>query len=259
MTARPRPATIVPLTPRETLAGAIELCRPGYAAKKAPPARSLPLADRGGDPVGGTYSGDSSYPRAKARGARRFGLQRMLPVHRPAMLWAVGRRHRSALYDSLSIRRFMGVNLGAKARRCHHPGQAPAPRWKNKLTERHLAMRSRRTWRTSGMLLREAPCREGLPRDAAVTGIRPQALPHGWSKDALLAKAQRYSELMLAYPHDDWRFAFWSTLLLELLARAALSHISPVLLADPKDWNNAYHALGFSPKASKFAPEVDKT
>lgn len=84
---------------------------------------------------------------------------------------------------------------------------------------------------------------------------RPQALPHGWSKDALLAKAQRYSELMLAYPHDDWRFAFWSTLLLELLARAALSHISPVLLADPKDWNNAYHALGFSPKASKFVPK----
>ena len=83
----------------------------------------------------------------------------------------------------------------------------------------------------------------------------PQALPHGWSKDALLTKAQRYSELMLAYPNDDWRFAFWSTLLLELLARAALSHISPVLLAEPRDWNNIYYALGFSPKASKFVPK----
>jgi hypothetical protein len=83
----------------------------------------------------------------------------------------------------------------------------------------------------------------------------PQPLAHGWSKDALLAKAQRYAEVMLSHPQDDWRFAFWSTLLLELLARAALSNISPVLLADSKDWNNTYHALGFTPKATKFVPK----
>src|SRR5919202_1021166 len=88
----------------------------------------------------------------------------------------------------------------------------------------------------------------------------PIPLPHGWSKDALLAKAQRYAEEMLSHSHDDWRFAFWSTLSLELLARAALAHINPALLADPKDWNNLYHALGFQPKSKKFtARSIDIT
>jgi hypothetical protein len=40
----------------------------------------------------------------------------------------------------------------------------------------------------------------------------------------------------------------------ELLARAALAQVSSTLLADPKDWNNLYHALGYEPKASKFIP-----
>lgn len=86
------------------------------------------------------------------------------------------------------------------------------------------------------------------------TNIKPSQLPHGWSKDALLAKAQRYAEEMLSRPRDDWRFVFWSTLALELLARAALANVSPALLADPKDWNNLFHALGFQPKANKFVP-----
>jgi hypothetical protein len=88
----------------------------------------------------------------------------------------------------------------------------------------------------------------------------PIQLPHGWSKDSLLAKAQRYVEEMLSHPYDDWRFAFWSTLALELLARAALAHVNPALLADPKDWNNIYHALGFQPKSNKFIPRsIDVT
>jgi len=82
----------------------------------------------------------------------------------------------------------------------------------------------------------------------------PIQTSHGWSKDALLTKVQRYAEQMYSYPQDDWRFAFWSTLVLELLARAALAHVNPVLLADSKDWNNLYHALGFQPKESKFVP-----
>lgn len=82
----------------------------------------------------------------------------------------------------------------------------------------------------------------------------PIQTPHGWSKDALLTKAQRYVEEMLSHTHDDWRFAFWSALVLELLIRAALAHISPVLLADPKDWNNLYHALGFQPNSNRFTP-----
>ena len=82
--------------------------------------------------------------------------------------------------------------------------------------------------------------------------MNPSQLPHGWSKDALLAKAQRYGEEMLSHPRDDWRFVLWSTLTLELLARSALAHVSPTLLADPNDWNNLFHALGFQPKANKF-------
>ncbi len=83
---------------------------------------------------------------------------------------------------------------------------------------------------------------------------------HIWSKDALFAKAQRYAEEMLGHHRDDWRFAFWSSLTLELLARAALANMSPTLLAESKDrsnakdWNNLYFALGHSPKAKKFVP-----
>ena len=45
----------------------------------------------------------------------------------------------------------------------------------------------------------------------------PQDEAHEWSAEALLNKAQSYSEEMLSFPHDDWRFALWSTLSLELL------------------------------------------
>jgi len=84
--------------------------------------------------------------------------------------------------------------------------------------------------------------------------IDPLQVPGGWSKDALLNNAQLYVEQMHTFAHDDWRFVFGSTLALELLARAALAHISPALLADPKDWNNTLHALGMAPKATKFVP-----
>lgn len=79
--------------------------------------------------------------------------------------------------------------------------------------------------------------------------------PDDWDSDALHTKAQRYIEEMLALQRDDWRFSLWSTLALELLSRAALSRVSPTLLADPKDWNNLYHALGHTPTAKKFAPK----
>jgi hypothetical protein len=82
----------------------------------------------------------------------------------------------------------------------------------------------------------------------------PSSVPHPWSKEALLAKAQRYAELMLYYPREEWQFAVWSTLALELLARAALARVSPALLADPKDWLHLYFALGYTPKAPRFQP-----
>lgn len=60
---------------------------------------------------------------------------------------------------------------------------------------------------------------------------------------------------MLETNRDDWRFALWSSLALELLARAALAKISPALLAEPKDWNNLLFAIGLSPTAKRFTPK----
>lgn len=78
--------------------------------------------------------------------------------------------------------------------------------------------------------------------------------PHEWSADSLLDKAQRYSKIMLEQERTDWQFGFWSALTLEMLARASLARVSPVLLADGKDWNNAYYALGHAPTEPKFIP-----
>jgi hypothetical protein len=80
--------------------------------------------------------------------------------------------------------------------------------------------------------------------------------PNVWSKDALLSKAQRYAEEMNRYDRDDWRFGLWASLTLEVLGRAALANVSPVLLAEAsKDsWDNLYYALGRVPNTSKFIP-----
>jgi hypothetical protein len=78
---------------------------------------------------------------------------------------------------------------------------------------------------------------------------------HIWSKDALHNKAIRYIELMLSVEKNDWQFGFWSSLALEMIAKAAMSNISPVLIADEKDWNSIYYALGKNPVAKKFSPK----
>lgn len=79
--------------------------------------------------------------------------------------------------------------------------------------------------------------------------------PDSWDKDALLMKAQRYSEQMFQHDHTDWQFVLWSSFALEFLSRAALSNVSPVLLADQKSWHNLFHALGYKPNATKFLPK----
>lgn len=78
--------------------------------------------------------------------------------------------------------------------------------------------------------------------------------PNPWSSDTLLAKAQLYIEQMNSTVADEWKYGLWSALSLELLARAALAHISPVLLADAQNWRNVMHALGKEPTAKKFTP-----
>jgi hypothetical protein len=85
----------------------------------------------------------------------------------------------------------------------------------------------------------------------------PAAAPHVWNDTALLSKARRYVEQMQTCDHDDWRFAFWSSLALELIARASLAKVSPVLLADSNnnEWTQLYFALGYTPTAQKFIPK----
>src|ERR1700730_12833356 len=83
----------------------------------------------------------------------------------------------------------------------------------------------------------------------------PVASSSTWDSGAMLAKAQRYAEEMQRHAHDDWQCAFWSSLVLELIARSALAKVSPVLLADNTNWNNLYHALGNTPTVPKFSPK----
>ena len=78
---------------------------------------------------------------------------------------------------------------------------------------------------------------------------------HPWSSEALLAKALRYAQEMQPLSREDWRFGLTSAFVLEFLARSALAQTSPVLLADAKDWNNVYFALGKQPTAQKFIPK----
>lgn len=75
-----------------------------------------------------------------------------------------------------------------------------------------------------------------------------------WEADSLFAKSLIYLEQMEASIADEWQYGLWSSLSLELLARAALSNISPVLLADSKNWRNITFALGSAPTAKKFNP-----
>jgi hypothetical protein len=80
-------------------------------------------------------------------------------------------------------------------------------------------------------------------------------IPSAWDSAALLIKAQRYIEEMQEHSHSDWKAVLWSSLALELLARAALSKFSPALLADATSWHNLSYALGYTPKVTKFFPK----
>lgn len=76
--------------------------------------------------------------------------------------------------------------------------------------------------------------------------------PHIWSRTALQNKAKRYAEEMSTFAQSEWQFAFYSTFVLEFTARATLSSISPVLLAE--GWPNTLFALGRTPSRGKFVP-----
>jgi hypothetical protein len=81
-----------------------------------------------------------------------------------------------------------------------------------------------------------------------------QVEQHPWSEEALFSKAVLYVQEMQKHPADNWQFGLWATLSIELLARAALSHVSPTLLANRRDWRNVHHALGHPATSVKFLP-----
>lgn len=80
-----------------------------------------------------------------------------------------------------------------------------------------------------------------------------------WSEESLFSKAQIYMDQMESSAADEWQFGLWSALCLELLSRAALAHVSPVLLAEQRNWRNLTHALGSAPTAKKFSPSSIST
>ena len=82
-----------------------------------------------------------------------------------------------------------------------------------------------------------------------------------WSADSLWAKAQVFADRAFNGPRDDDQFPFWCSLALELIARAALSSVSPTLLAETGDSEarNILHALGHAPKVKNFVPKSIST
>jgi hypothetical protein len=86
--------------------------------------------------------------------------------------------------------------------------------------------------------------------------VKPGKIPDTWSADALYAKALRYAEEMTEAPSDSWEHALWSSLCLELVARAALANLSPALLAEVREqkWSSLADALGFPPVEAKYSP-----
>lgn len=73
-----------------------------------------------------------------------------------------------------------------------------------------------------------------------------------WDKESLSLKAKYFFEKGLKEDKADIAFGLWYAMGLELLARAAIAGINPVLLAEPdKDQKNILSALGLSVLASK--------
>lgn len=85
--------------------------------------------------------------------------------------------------------------------------------------------------------------------------VEPSVLAATWDPQALYDKAERYIQQVHGLDSDEWDHALWSSLALELLARAALANIHPALLAEPdKAGSNLVSALGFEPIEKKFSP-----
>lgn len=86
--------------------------------------------------------------------------------------------------------------------------------------------------------------------------VQPGELLTAWDAQALYDKAERYIQQAAGLDNDGWDYALWSSLALELLARAALANIHPALLADAERQSaSLMSALGFEPVEKKFSPK----
>lgn len=78
-----------------------------------------------------------------------------------------------------------------------------------------------------------------------------------WAPQVLFAKTQRFIELATECDRDSWLYPFWSTLALETLARTAVAHESPMLLADTADRSSHHllYAAGIPPNVRSYTPK----
>jgi hypothetical protein len=70
-----------------------------------------------------------------------------------------------------------------------------------------------------------------------------------WTADSLWLKSKVFMDKANEAGQGSADFPFWCSLSLELLSRAALSNIHPVLNADPREHENLLYAFGFELKA----------
>lgn len=67
-----------------------------------------------------------------------------------------------------------------------------------------------------------------------------------WQRDALWAKAVLFMSRAISEDREDDAFGLWAAMGLELLARATVAKVSPLLLAEPeRDQRNVLHHFGF--------------
>lgn len=73
-----------------------------------------------------------------------------------------------------------------------------------------------------------------------------------WDETTLWAKATLYVRLAQEADRESWQYPFWSALALEFVARSALAHVSPTLLAETSEgaFSNLLYALGKAPASS---------
>jgi hypothetical protein len=66
-----------------------------------------------------------------------------------------------------------------------------------------------------------------------------------WDPEGFWSKSKVYIDKANEADHASQEFAFWSSLALELLARAALTKVHPALNADPQQDTNLLYGFGF--------------